>query len=262
MNLNTITEVKRPASADEITHWRDGYAWLAGGTWLFSEPQVHDRHADRPRSARAGRRSRSSAEGLEIAATCRIAELDRFAGAGRSGRAAPLFRECCRALLASFKIWNEATVGGNICMSLPAGADDLADRRARRRLHALAARRRRRAQVPVVDFVTGNHANVLRAGRAAAQRSTCRRRRSSQAVRVPARLAHAARPLGGAADRHAAARRAAIPAHHHRRDAAAGPAPLRRRADRATSCGARSTSASRRRATSTTCTGRRPTAGT
>ncbi len=40
MNLNTITEVKRPASADEITHWRDGYAWLAGGTWLFSEPQV------------------------------------------------------------------------------------------------------------------------------------------------------------------------------------------------------------------------------
>ena len=41
MNLNTITEVKRPASADEIRHWRDGYASLAGGTWLFSEPQVH-----------------------------------------------------------------------------------------------------------------------------------------------------------------------------------------------------------------------------
>ena len=40
MNLNTITEVKRPASADQITQWRDGYAWLAGGTWLFSEPQV------------------------------------------------------------------------------------------------------------------------------------------------------------------------------------------------------------------------------
>jgi hypothetical protein len=40
MNLNTITELKRPASADQITQWRDGYAWLAGGTWLFSEPQV------------------------------------------------------------------------------------------------------------------------------------------------------------------------------------------------------------------------------
>jgi hypothetical protein len=39
MNLNTVVEVRRPASADEITQWRDGYAWLAGGTWLFSEPQ-------------------------------------------------------------------------------------------------------------------------------------------------------------------------------------------------------------------------------
>ena len=39
MNLNTIVEVKRPASPDEITQWRDGYAWLGGGSWLFSEPQ-------------------------------------------------------------------------------------------------------------------------------------------------------------------------------------------------------------------------------
>src|SRR5262245_4435528 len=39
MNLNTIAEVKRPALADEISEWRQGYAWLAGWTWLFSEPQ-------------------------------------------------------------------------------------------------------------------------------------------------------------------------------------------------------------------------------
>ena len=39
MNLNTVTAFRRPASADEITEWRNGYAWLAGGTWLFSEPQ-------------------------------------------------------------------------------------------------------------------------------------------------------------------------------------------------------------------------------
>ena len=25
---------------DEINRWRDGYAWLGGGTWLFSEPKV------------------------------------------------------------------------------------------------------------------------------------------------------------------------------------------------------------------------------
>ncbi len=40
MNLNTVTEVKRPNSADEIPEWREGYAWLAGGTWLFSTPQI------------------------------------------------------------------------------------------------------------------------------------------------------------------------------------------------------------------------------
>ena len=39
MNLTTIRSVQRPASADAITAWREGNAWLAGGTWLFSEPQ-------------------------------------------------------------------------------------------------------------------------------------------------------------------------------------------------------------------------------
>jgi hypothetical protein len=40
MNLNTIVEVKRPASEGDIPAWREGYAWLAGGTWLFSTPQI------------------------------------------------------------------------------------------------------------------------------------------------------------------------------------------------------------------------------
>jgi hypothetical protein len=48
MNLKPLVEVKHPASADEITQWRDGYAWLAGGTWLFSDTS-RDRHADRSR---------------------------------------------------------------------------------------------------------------------------------------------------------------------------------------------------------------------
>ena len=29
--------------------------------------------------------------------------------------------QCCHAFLASFKIWNVATVGGNLCAALPAG---------------------------------------------------------------------------------------------------------------------------------------------
>src|ERR1700738_1722033 len=119
MNLNTIAEVKRPTSADQITQWRDGYAWLAGGTWLFSEPQVStDTLIDLERLNWPA--LESSPAGLDIAATCRVADRYRFAGPGE-WRAVSLLRECCDAFLASFKIWNAATVGGNICMSLPAG---------------------------------------------------------------------------------------------------------------------------------------------
>src|SRR6202521_5597438 len=119
MDLNTITEVLCPASADVVKEWPTGHAWMAGGTWLFSEPQVKtntlgDLEAFKWPSLGI------LPGGLEIAATCKVAELDRFT-APPEWKAAPLFSECCRAFLASFKIWNEATVGGNICMSLPAG---------------------------------------------------------------------------------------------------------------------------------------------
>jgi hypothetical protein len=62
----------------------------------------------------------ASPAGLDIAATCRIVELYRF-DPPPEWTVAPLFRLCCDSLLGSFKIWNAATIGGNICMSLPAG---------------------------------------------------------------------------------------------------------------------------------------------
>ena len=39
MNLNTIVALHQPNSAAEIAEWREGFAWLAGGTSLFSEPR-------------------------------------------------------------------------------------------------------------------------------------------------------------------------------------------------------------------------------
>jgi len=161
MNLNTITEVKRPTSADQISKWREGYAWLAGGTWLFSEPQpstdtLIDLEELRWPALRA------SPAGLEIAATCRIAELYRVDGPAQ-WRALPLVRECCNALLASFKIWNAATVGGNICMSLPAGPM-ISLTVALEATYTLWPRDAAPREVAALDFVTGNHANVLRRG--------------------------------------------------------------------------------------------------
>ena len=121
MDLHTINRVRRPARADEIASWDAGFAWLAGGTWLFSEPQV-DVHTLIDLESLRWPSLQPSEDGLEIASTCKVVELDQFVEqAPPEWTAAPLFRLCCRSFLASFKIWNEATVGGNICMSLPAG---------------------------------------------------------------------------------------------------------------------------------------------
>jgi CO/xanthine dehydrogenase FAD-binding subunit len=161
MDLNTITEVLRPADADSVKTWESGYAWLAGGTWLFSEPQVATHTLIDLESLKWSSLT-ASQEGLEIAATCRVVELDRFK-APADWKAARLFPQCCRAFLASFKIWNEATVGGNIVMSLPAGPM-ISLTSALEGICTLWPRNGAPRKVPVVDFVTGDHKNVLAPG--------------------------------------------------------------------------------------------------
>jgi CO/xanthine dehydrogenase FAD-binding subunit len=163
MDLNTVAQVRRPARAEEIASWEPGTAWLAGGTWLFSEPQPEVHTLVDLQSLRWPPLVPSEG-GLEIASTCTVARLDGFVDEAPPGwTAAPLFRHCCRAFLASFKIWNEATVGGNICMSLPAGPM-ISLTASLEGMCTLWPRNGEARQVPVVDFVTGNHSNVLRPG--------------------------------------------------------------------------------------------------
>ena len=161
MNLNTVTEVKQPASAEEIREWRQGYAWLAGGTWLFSTPQI-DTHTLIDLESLRWPALKATAAGLDIAATCTMAELDRFK-APAEWSAAPLLSLCCRSLLMSFKIWNAATVGGNICMSLPAGSM-ITLTTALEGVYTLWPRDGKPRAVAALDFVTGNHMNVLAPG--------------------------------------------------------------------------------------------------
>jgi CO/xanthine dehydrogenase FAD-binding subunit len=163
MDLNTITDVRRPATVDAITNWENGFAWLAGGTWLFSEPQVTT-HTLIDLETLKWPSLQVSNGGLDIAATCKVVELDQFVEKAPSDwTAVPLFRECCRSFLASFKIWNEATVGGNICMSLPAGPMTSLTT-ALEGVCTLWPRNGKPRNVPMNEFIIGNHANVLAPG--------------------------------------------------------------------------------------------------
>ncbi|GAA1608446.1 FAD binding domain-containing protein [Actinoplanes couchii] len=111
MDLHTVTEVVSPATPGQ---WRPGDAWLGGGTALFGEPRPEiNRLLDLTAAGWPPLTFRD--DHVEVAATCTIAEL-------AEGLAAyPLVGQCCHAFLASFKIWNVATVGGNLCAALPAG---------------------------------------------------------------------------------------------------------------------------------------------
>ena len=164
MDIGTITTIRRPQSAEEIAGWRPSYAWLAGGTWLFSEPQpdtdtLIDLHGlGWPALQAAAGRARHRRH-LPHRRRCTASQRPA------DWAAAPLFRSLLQgASWPSFKIWNAATVGGNHLHVAAGRADDLADRGAGGHLHAVAARRRRRGRWPSIDFVTGNHANVLQPG--------------------------------------------------------------------------------------------------
>jgi CO/xanthine dehydrogenase FAD-binding subunit len=161
MDLNTIKEVARPRARDQLPLWTAGDAWLAGGTWLFSEPQVHLARLIDLNDLRWPALTIDDT-GLTIAATCTIAQLDGLI-CPPEWIAAPLINQCCRAFLASFKIWKTATVGGNLCMSLPAGPM-ISLTSALDGVCTIWNADGGERQVDVVDFVTGNQRNVLVSG--------------------------------------------------------------------------------------------------
>lgn len=161
MDLNTITEVIRRPSDRPGTDWCDGDAWLAGGTWLFSVEQPSLRRLIDLTALRWEPLVPSDA-GLEIGATCTIRDLHSFVSPG-DWTAGSLFAKSCEAFLSSFKVWNSATVGGNICMSLPAGPM-ITLTVALEAKYELWAPDGSARTVDALDFVTGNNRNILAPG--------------------------------------------------------------------------------------------------
>jgi CO/xanthine dehydrogenase FAD-binding subunit len=119
MDLIGVNEIRVARTRSDIES-SDSVRPLGGGTWLFSEPQpgvtalVDLTGLDWPAVTR-------TEAALVIAATCTIRDLTRIP-AEADWAAHRLFRLCADSLLASYKIWNVATVGGNIATALPAGA--------------------------------------------------------------------------------------------------------------------------------------------
>jgi CO/xanthine dehydrogenase FAD-binding subunit len=161
MDLNTISAVAHPTTRDQLPVWTAGDAWLAGGTWLFSESQVHLSRLIDLTDLKWPALTVTETE-LLISATCTVAQLDALV-CPPEWIASPLINQCCRAFLGSFKIWKTATVGGNICMSLPAGPM-ISLTAALDGICTIWQVDGGERKIPVADFVTGDQRNILAPG--------------------------------------------------------------------------------------------------
>lgn len=117
MDLNHLTAYLCPQTPQALPRWQSGYAWLGGGTWLFSEPQPQ-LHTLVDLGAIGWDELEAKQAGLVIGATCRLSQLKSFSYPS-DWTAVQGLQQAIRAL-ASFKVHTSATLAGNLCLALPA----------------------------------------------------------------------------------------------------------------------------------------------
>lgn len=162
MDLHHLHTYIRPQQLEDLTAWDPGWNWLAGGTWLFSQPQPHlrglvDLHP------LDWNELEISAEGLKLGATCTFQQLLQYDWPPHW----PGICALCEGMasLASFKVAHLATIGGNLCLALSVGvvAPVLIALEATYTLINLQGSLR---HIPAQDFQTGPQQTLLQPGEA------------------------------------------------------------------------------------------------
>jgi xanthine dehydrogenase FAD-binding subunit len=119
MDLNTVASYRYARTRDDLA-LAPGEVILAGGTFLFSDPNPTVTGLVDITTMAWPDLDRTD-DSLVISATCPISVLANLEPS-IGQRAHPLFAQCCDALLASWKVWAVATVGGNVGRSYSAAA--------------------------------------------------------------------------------------------------------------------------------------------
>ena len=117
MDLYSVEKYLQPTSLKEVPDWQPDWNWLAGGTWIFNEPQPETKTLVDMQRLRWSEIEITS-EGLSIGATCIQNELLDLSFPVE-WTATKALKDAVREL-ASFKLSHAATVGGNICLALSA----------------------------------------------------------------------------------------------------------------------------------------------
>ena len=161
MDITTVRSYRVARTREEL-RLAGGETLLAGGTWLMSEPQP-DTTGFVDLTGMGWPDVEITPAGLRVAATCPIATLVAWAAdAPAAWPAAALIPDAANALLASFKIWNTATVGGNICRGFAAAA--MVSLCVALDAVAVIWSGERELRMPVAQLVTGNGLTALHRG--------------------------------------------------------------------------------------------------
>jgi CO/xanthine dehydrogenase FAD-binding subunit len=161
MDLTTVATITPARTRADLAALSETVEPLAGGSELFADPRIHLTGLVDLQTM-GWPDLTVTADGLEIAATCTLATLSRLS-AEPGWACHPIFHQACTALFGSFKIWNVATVGGNLATSLPAGPMICLTAALDAELLIWRADGTD-LRMPAVDFVTGNTTNVLAPG--------------------------------------------------------------------------------------------------